>query len=304
MSEKCFEIGAIQAFLDGETTPELSFTLTEHSAKCDNCARLIAEAEEESAQVFAMLDRELNSLVPTQRLWSNITVALAEEKSKASFWDKARGYVFALFANPSLGVAASALVVVGLFAAVWSLKSPVTNAPGDVVSTTNNIVQPQVPQNGSAQEVNTTTTGVEPLPLASRGPIRVGETNLSPGEIKKLASNAKHTSDNQSVRPIHAVVREPAAEQYLPGEESYIKTISDLKQSVDGRKDLILDPSSRMAYERDIAVVNDSIKRMKEVVRKNPKNQAAKQVLYSSYQNKIDLLNSVVEREELMAALQ
>lgn len=303
MSEKCFEIGAIQAFLDGETTPELSFKITEHSAKCDNCARLIAEAEEENAQVFAMLDREMNSLVPTQRLWSNITVALAEEKSKASFWDKARGYVLALFANPSLGVAASVLVVAGLFAAVWSLKSPVTNAPGaDLVSS--NAVQPQVASGRPAQEINTTGDGIEPVSPFTGDRLSVGETKFSPVDIKKLASNARHTAADPSVKPVHAVVREPAAEQYLPGEESYIKTISDLKQSVDGRKDLILDPSSRMAYERDIAVVNDSIKRMKEVVRKNPKNQAAKQVLYSSYQNKIDLLNSVVEREELMAALQ
>ncbi|NOT48698.1 MAG: hypothetical protein HOP17_13230 [Acidobacteria bacterium] len=303
MSEKCFEIGAIQAFLDGETTPELSFAITEHSAKCDSCALLIAEAEEENAQVFAMLDRELNSLVPTQRLWSNITVALAEERNQASFWDKARGYVFALFANPSLGVAASVLVVAGLFAAVWSLKSPVTNGPGsDVVAV--NTAQPQVPQTGRTEKVNTTVSGGDPVSPTSNDPVRVRETNFSPRDLKNLVSNANHSAADQPVKPVHAVVREPAAEQYLPGEESYIKTISNLKQNVDGRKDLILDPSSRMAYERDIAVVNDSIKRMKDVVRKNPKNQAAKQVLYSSYQNKIDLLNSVVEREELMAALQ
>ena len=301
MNEKCFEIGAIQAFLDGEASPQLSFHITEHSAKCDNCARLIAEAEEENAQVFAMLDREMNSLVPTQRLWSNITVALAEEKSRVSFWDKARGNVFALFANPSLGVAASVLVVAGLFAAVWSFKAPV-NSPGDVAMTTE---QPQVQTaNAGTERVNTTVADVQPVPPASGDSIRVGQSNYSVDEIKRLASNAKYVRSEQQVKPAYALVREPVAEAYLPGEESYIKTISDLKQSVDGRKDLILDPSSRVAYERDIAVVNDSIKRMKEVVRKNPKNQAAKQVLYSSYQNKIDLLNSVVEREELMAALQ
>ena len=301
MNEKCFEIGAIQAFLDGEASPQLSFHITEHSAKCDNCARLIAEAEEENAQVFAMLDREMNSLVPTQRLWSNITVALAEEKSRVSFWDKARGYVFALFANPSLGVAASVLVVAGLFAAVWSLKAPV-NAPNDVAIVTG---QPQVQlSNAGTERVNTTVDDVSPITPISTKPVSVVTSTYSADEIKKLASNAKYVRSDQPVKAVHAVVVEPAAEVYLPGEESYIKTISDLKQSVDGRKDLILDPSSRVAYERDIAVVNDSIKRMKEVVRKNPKNQAAKQVLYSSYQNKIDLLNSVVEREELMAALQ
>ncbi len=65
-----------------------------------------------------------------------------------------------------------------------------------------------------------------------------------------------------------------------------------------------MSPSVRVSFERDLAVVDDSIKKMKDVVRKNPKNQAAKQVLYSSYQNKIDLLNSIAEREELMASMQ
>ncbi|PYT00558.1 MAG: hypothetical protein DMF63_08310 [Acidobacteria bacterium] len=90
---------------------------------------------------------------------------------------------------------------------------------------------------------------------------------------------------------------------YLPGEESYVRTISDLKQNVDAQKDSVMTPSSRVSYERDMAVVNDSIKRMRDAVKKNPRNQAARQVLYSSYQNKIDLLNSVSQREELMASL-
>jgi hypothetical protein len=62
-------------------------------------------------------------------------------------------------------------------------------------------------------------------------------------------------------------------------------------------------PSERVAYERDMAMVNDSIDRMRREVKKNPKNESAKQVLYSSYQNKIDLLNSVSQKGELMASL-
>ena len=41
MNEKCFEIGTIQAFLDGETSPELSFRITDHVAECDKCALAI-----------------------------------------------------------------------------------------------------------------------------------------------------------------------------------------------------------------------------------------------------------------------
>jgi hypothetical protein len=89
----------------------------------------------------------------------------------------------------------------------------------------------------------------------------------------------------------------------LPGEDSYVKTINDLSQTVNGQKDSVLRPSERVAYERDMAFVDDAIVKMKKEVRKNPKNESAKQVLYSSYQNKIDLLNSVSQREELLVSL-
>ncbi len=134
MNDKCIEIGTIQAFLDGETSPELSFTVTNHTAKCDKCALLLAQAEEENSLVFSMLDREMNSLVPTQRLWSNISVALAEEKSRISFWDKLRSGVLAVFGSPSLAVAASVLILATLFAAVWTLRSPDTGSDNLIAS--------------------------------------------------------------------------------------------------------------------------------------------------------------------------
>lgn len=291
MNDKCFEIGTIQAFLDGETTPELSFRLTDHTAACDRCALLLAEAEEENAQVFAMLDREMNSLVPTQRLWSSITVALAEEKSQASFWDKTRGYVLAVFANPSLAVAASVLVVAGMFAAVWSLRTSSDQPMANISS------PPSVDKPAADRPTVVHVPDIVDAP-AQRQPITVKVTNHSPEKLRKLITNTDHRPDIDQPKAQYLV------EEYLPGEESYIKTIADLKENVDGRKDHLMSPSTRVSFERDLAVVNDSIKKMKEVVSKNPKNQAAKQVLYSSYQNKIDLLNSVVEREELLASLQ
>ena len=297
MNDKCIEIGAIQAFLDGETSPEMSFKISGHVADCDKCAQALAEAEEESSVVFSALDREFNSMVPTQRLWSSINDAIAYEKSHTSFWDKLRISFSTLFANPSLAVAASVLVVFGLFAAVWSLKPVgVNNAVGtDVVRT----AQPQT-------ETVDITGGTDPLQAPQAG-LKVDESKLPPAELKKLVTNANFKPSTDQVRAQRAVFRtsvdKAAVEEYLPGEESYVRTIAGLKQNVDGQKDRIMNPSSRIAYERNMAVVNDAIKKMKEVVKKNPKNQSAKQVLYSSYQNKIDLLNSVVEREELMASL-
>ena len=119
--------------------------------------------------------------------------------------------------------------------------------------------------------------------------------------MRALAASVR--SGQREIRPQTALYTTPADDRYLPGEESYVKTISELKQNVDSQKDSVMTPSSRVSYERDMAVVNDSINRMRDVVKKNPRNQAARQVLYSSYQDKIDLLNSVAQREELMASL-
>ncbi len=292
MNDKCIEIGTIQAFLDGETSPEQSFTITNHTANCDNCALLLAQAEEENSQVFAMLDRELDTLVPTQRLWSSINVALAEERSKASFWDKLRAGVLVAFGSPSLTVAASVVVLVTLFAAVWTLRSPGTSS--------NNMIASGPSVTAPAATSNPTVT--QPAPPTSGQNYGVVGSDLPPSDVRKLAQQVNYKPEGR-VKAEPAVVR-PAADQYLPGEESYIRTISDLKENVESRKDAVMSPSVRVSYERDLAVVDDSIKRMKDVVRKNPKNQAAKQVLYSSYQNKIDLLNSIAEREELMASMQ
>ncbi len=301
MSEKCFEIGTIQAFLDGETSPDLSFKISGHVADCDNCALALAVAEEESSIVFSALDREFNSLAPTQRLWSSINEAISYEKAHTSFWDKLRVSVFTLLANPSLTVAASVLIVFGLFAVLWNFSPD-----GPVEMARQTPVGPVADPQPTQTEVVDLTSGPEVIAPPSKGGYIVDQTNLSPEKVGKLALQAKYDREKNQAKPLRLVDRSSPnitpVEQYLPGEESYIRTISDLKQNVDVQKDRILDPSTRIAYERDMAVVNDAIKKMKEVVKKNPRNQSAKQVLYSSYQNKIDLLNSVAEREELMAS--
>ena len=81
-----------------------------------------------------------------------------------------------------------------------------------------------------------------------------------------------------------------------------MKTISSLARTVEEQKDEVLRPSERVSYERDMALVNDTIAKMRKEVKRNPRNESAKQVLYSSYQNKIDLLNSVSQKEELVAS--
>lgn len=299
MNGTCFEIGTIQAFLDGETTPDVSMRLTDHVAACDNCARLMAEADEENAVVFSTLDRELNTLVPTQRLWSRINETIEVEKSRMSIWQKLLGYTRVILANPSTMVAAGILLILGMFAVVITVRDRRDGGPAVVQNTP---TSPTIPASPNTGTVDIATTGDGPsIPSSSTASTMVKGSNFKSGELKALAASVR--AGQREIRPQTALYTTPAADTYLPGEETYVRTISDLKQNVDYQKDSVMTPSSRISYERDMAVVNDSIKRMRDVVKKNPRNQAARQVLYSSYQDKIDLLNSVAQREELMASL-
>ena len=296
MNGRHFEIGTIQAFLDGETTPDISLRLTDHVADCDVCARLLATAEEESAFVFSALERELNTLVPTQRLWSRINESIAVEK-KASVWEKFVLSVRASLANPSIAASAGVIMVVGMFAILWM---PSGNGPEIVKGPSPNGSEvPTAPHSPAGSSVDTAPA---PVTVASKDdnkvdePTYVKESKMSPQSIQRMM-----TADYRVAAKAPRV--ENASDGYIPGEESYVRTIADLKESVDSQKDAVLTPSNRVSYERDMAVVNDSIDRMRQVVKKNPRNQAARQVLYSSYQDKIDLLNSVAQREELIAGM-
>lgn len=290
MNGKCLDIGTIQAFLDGETTQDESLRFSHHIAGCDACAQLLAVAEDENSFVFSTLEREMNALVPTQRLWNRINDSIEIEKSNVPVWRQVFAFISASLASPSMTAAAGVLIVFGFLAAVWTLRS---DAP-DIA-----YVPPTVPDStGGVQTDNRQIEipdAVAPVPSSDPSPIQVSKSDLSDEKLEKLV---RENNLRNEIRPVTLNYSVP-----LEGEQGYIKTISDLKQNVDGRKDAVFTASSRVSFESDLAVVNDAIGRMQKVVRKNPRNQAARQVLYSAYQDKIDLLNSVSQQDELMASV-
>ncbi|MEO6655195.1 MAG: zf-HC2 domain-containing protein [Pyrinomonadaceae bacterium] len=279
----CLDIGTIQAFLDGEIAHDQTARISGHIAGCDACAFMLAEAEDESAIVFPALEREFNTLVPTQRLWNKINVAIVTERQGRPFWHKAWAFLSVALANPSLAAAASLVIVVGVFAAVWMNRTSVL-VEGTQVQTT----------------AKTSPSQIDTAPVIAN-PVIVQAVTTSKPDMK--VERTAYRSDNRRINTPVAIKATATSGGYLPGEESYVKTISSLNNAVKDQKDALLRPSERIAYERDMAVVNDTIAKMKTEVKRNPRNGSARQILYSSYQNKIDLLNSVVHKEELVASL-
>jgi hypothetical protein len=288
----CFDTGTIQAFLDGELKPAEASAVSAHIAGCDACAAELAAAEEESAFVFSVLEREVDTLVPTQRLWNKINESIEVERHSAPFWKKAWAFITVSFTNPSIAVAAVMVLVLGVVVTVFVDREQ--------------IVAPQSPTVASAPPradgpSTTATAGPSSIsPAGTPGQTVAYDTKRSE---RPVAVNAHYVASRRSDIDRPVADRNVQQAVYIPGEESYVKTIATLSQSVDGQKDSVLRPSERISYERDMAVVNDAIAKLRKEVRKNPKNESAKQVLYTSYQNKIDLLNSVSQREELVASL-
>ncbi len=294
MTDKCCDIGIIQAFLDGELASEKSETVARHVSTCDDCAMMLAAAEEESAFAFSTLEQEFNTLVPTQRLWAKINDSI--EREKKSFWKP----IFAFLLKPQTAAFASLLFVAVVSISLLSLKS---NEPTIQMAQIENKTENIIP-------VASTSLPIEPAPFVTpqnppvKRNIELANYSQSKNDSRVVKiSNVKSSGEIVKPPDVKPEAIIPAKSENLLGEESYLKTIASLTETVNDRKDQTLTASSRFAFERDLAVTNDAISRMRKEVQKNPNNEAAKQILRASYQNKIDLLNSVADKTELMASL-
>lgn len=306
MTEKCFDEGTIQAFLDGELPTDLLENVARHTAMCANCSMLLMQAEEESAFAFSALDAEFNALVPTERIRTNLYDAIAKiEKPRASFWTRIFGAGFS-FSNPSIVAFASLVLVVGLFTTLY-INRETQNAGGSLA-----VNNQSNPNTAPVKSQPVAVTPADSIDKAGAADIEKGATVIEP-PVYRPAVSQQPTIQKAVYKPGKPMVeeRKPKIEDrpvsntapVLLGEESYIKTIATLTESVNSRKDSVMRPSERVAFETDLAVVDDAIKKMRAEIRRNPKNEAARQVLRSSYQSKIDLLSSVAEKTELMATL-
>lgn len=292
---KCFDIGTIQAFLDGELSNEMSLKVTNHAADCDACAITIADAEEESSLVFSALDREFNTLVPTQRLWGKINESITVERDSAPFLQKVWGFITLQLATPSFATAAGILVVFSIFSVVWTMRSGLPTVDGPEVAINTPVSVPAIATDNSTEPASATVT---------QPPVFESDTEIRSTTPRYTVVRTNYRANSRpAVRTASNAAPRATTLAYMPGEETYVNTIATMSESVNKSKNDVMRPSEQIAFERDLAVVNDAISRMRKEVRKNPKNESAKQVLYTSYQNKIDLLNSVSQREELIASL-
>ena len=305
MKQECFDEGTMQAFLDGELSTQLLEKVARHVATCEPCAALLQETEEESAFAFAALDNEINSLVPTERIRANLYQAISEiEKPKTTIWQKFLS-LGAIFANPSIAAFAGLVMVAVIFVTIWSFKNQPINSYDIAGKTTAEVNQTKnivpIVQNQGNETISNNPQFTSPTD------VHKAKLPTTKREVQPKAQNAVFklsNANNQILRTKDGNVKvTPQSSETISGEDTYVKTIASLTETVNGQKDQTLRPSARVSFEKDLAIADNTISKLKKEVQKNPKNEAAKQVLRNSYQNKIDLLNSVTEKSELMATL-
>ena len=293
MKQDCLDIGLIQAFMDGELDHDQVDRVSGHIAVCDECAMMLSEAEDESAVVFPALEREYNTLVPTQRLCNKIHDSIIEERESRPFWQKAGGYLSFGMLTPSLVAAASVMIIVGISALVLVNRQQAPLESGPIAT--------------SVKPSSVTPPAVLAVPHADDNAIAAPERAVvtsDPAPFRAERADFRQTVNRGVLRTsAPAPAATDTSTSFMPGEESYVKTIASLSRAVDEQKDNALRGSERVSFEKDMAVVDDAITKMRAEVKKDPKNESAKQVLYSSYQNKIDLLSSISQKEELVASL-
>lgn len=300
----CVDEGMLQGYIDGELSPALMDEVAVHIAACAACADAAREAEAELAMFSTAFAPETSLNVPTERLRERLDAAIAgiktsEATPKTSRFNQFFGALAALFTlTPQRAAAFASLALVITFAVLFVAVRPRTNMPettgsGDDIAA----VKPaEEKQNVTVAETTVQPpANVEPNKNVASAPENSGDAvfvkagaNKTRG-IRRATNSTKATGGRKLTTP---------EQKLLPGEETYLEAIASLTKAIDAGGDTLLRPSVRSDYERSLAVVDQAILTTRRNALSNPKDADAKEFLFSAYQTKVELLNTVADQTQ------
>ena len=272
---KCLDEGILQSYFDGELSSDRMESVTAHLASCLNCSAVARELESENSLVATALATEFDLSVPTERLRQRIDAAVAglqavtaqsETSSGLRSWFQALSGLFSF--SPQRAFAYAALVVVLAFATIFAVIRwrHLSVSPKDTLAIAPN-VQPK-----SA-----------PVPIAT------------PNELLAVRPSKPTTivRKQRPQTPQLAGTNQPAV-KLMPGERSYLKTIAALDSTIKtGRRPMR--PALQAEYERNLALVDRALAVTRTAAKNNPNDPDAAEFMFSAYQSKVDLLNTVAD---------
>lgn len=296
--KRCLDDWLLQAYADGELSPQQASEAAAHFAACADCADALAAVEYETSFLASSFAPDESLSVPTEILRARINAAVAQlELSPEANHGSSRGGSFGgllatlsgLFTFTPQGAAAFAgLLAILAVATVLFVVQKSQQAPGGNQIAKNERVNPApaTPSGGNSNQ----DVGVTPLPMP--GGNGQGTIN-TPVKFKP-----RHSSGRSFVR---GVAPSALKENSLPGEKDYQSAIASLEKTIKSGGDAVLSPSVRVKYERNLALLDSAIGETRRVAAGNPKDKDAVGFLMSAYQSKVELLTKVAERAQVSA---
>lgn len=288
---ECLDEGILQSYFDGELSSEHTEGVTSHLVSCMKCATAARELEGQITLLSSALAPEFEGPVPTERLRHRIDAAVAglvpvnQNETREPAFTAGRDWLqslFALFAftpQRTFGYAGLALVLAfgAIIGIVQLRQDPSTtgdrgNEVAVIEATPGPITKTTKADNGTV--ANAAPAPVPVPPVMTRG---AGERNR-PVKIRP-------TGGNQAVAQV----------KLLPGERSYLKTIAALDSTIKANSNRPMRPSLQVEYERNLAVVDRALAATRSAAKKNPSDPDAAEFMFSAYQSKVDLLNTVAD---------
>ncbi|HEX8178251.1 MAG TPA: zf-HC2 domain-containing protein [Pyrinomonadaceae bacterium] len=303
----CLDEGMLQAYMDGELPGAQMEATAQHLAACATCAELAHEAEHEYALFSTAFAPVLSAPPPTERLRARLEDAIADLQvpahriietpgSRLRAWWSALAASFAVTPRQAAAFA-SFLLAVALTVTLTALRQKqLTN--GEQIA-----ALPQIP---ASQPAKISTDS--PAPQAASGG-QVAGSKATGGRLKARAvrletasytSAARRGAQKMSDENSPAPPRELAP--LLPDEKNYLRTIATLDVAIKAQGAKSLPPSLRAEYERNLALVDEQIIATRVAARRNPQSADAKEFLRAAYQNKVDLLTTVSDQTQFIAA--
>jgi hypothetical protein len=284
---KCLDEGILQSYFDGELTGERLESVTSHLALCASCTDAARNLEREAKLLDDALMPEFKASVPTEKLRRRIDAAIAglgtidaSEAQTGSALSRWIGSVSDLFRfAPQRAFAYSGLVAAVIFALVFGIvlrRSPVV---------------PEIAQNNPPSTIAQNNPDNTSAPANVETPnsnLAVVSPTVRPALVK--ASMVDRTRRNREFDGSKSV----AQVKLLPGERSYLKTIAALDSTIkSGNKNMR--PALQAEYERNLALVDRALATARTAAKKSPNDPDAAEFMFTAYQSKVDLLNTVAD---------
>ncbi len=272
---ECFDEGVLQSFNDKELPREEAQRVSLHLTQCEACATVVTDLLSANELMSNALALEFEGAVPTARLRHRIDAAiggidLRHTSVQPSFGDRVRSWFAPLgFGQPVLaygGLFAILLVVAIIGISFFRNPAVVTpSGPGRMAEITP--AEPEIkPGSSVPAEAAPAIAGAESRP------------------VKKAPRKHPVNSRNQSVARV----------KLLPGEKSYLQTIAALDSTIKSN-DRPMRPALRAEYERNLALVDRALAAARTAAKNNPDDPDAAEFVFSAYQSKVDLLNTVAD---------